>query len=264
MLVDLEMPTPAVFEGPGACWNRSAKCNIARVKRGRFEFDVLKGNGWVTEFYRDMYKPSMLSRYGPRPMWTAGRALAQLARTPGTELLRVLLDGNGSPGTSIGPRRTATGREARLDGRRRRTPQERRRVSWVWFNFRVLRLSAISAFSSAPSSRTSKMACFSTRANGVDGFPANGRYFGEFRFLLEPSHPVCRQFLQAHSILTRGTDRGFIVFSGRGPDAVDISPEVLRGIKRWYTWRDRPLSVPEITSEEVPRQLQPWLTVREV
>ena len=93
VLVDLDMQTPAVCEGPGALWNRSAKANIAKVKRGRFEFDVLNGDGWVTEFHRHMYKPATRSRHGPEAYVDRRRAQAQLARTAGSELLRVLQDG---------------------------------------------------------------------------------------------------------------------------------------------------------------------------
>ncbi len=263
VFVDLDMPTPAVFEGHGALWNRSAKANIAKVKRGRFEFDVLNGDGWVTEFHRHMYKPSMRSRHGAEAYVDSRRAQAQLARTAGSELLRVLQDGKWVAGSI-----------------NRSTPDGYRlaKIGWLegeegllksgvvsavyWFSFQRAAVLGYQRFLFGQVAPYLEDGLFLYKSKWGARLSAEQRFYGQFRLLFQPSHPVCYRFLKTHSILTRGADQDFIVFSGRTPDAVDVSPAVLRSIKRWYTWRDRPLSVPEITSEEVPRPLRPWLSVR--
>jgi hypothetical protein len=263
VLVDLDMPTPVVFEGHGAHWNRSATANIARVKRGRFAFDVLHGDGWVTEFHRHMYKPSMRSRHGAEAYVDTRRAQAQLARTAGSELLRVLQDGKWVAG-SIN-RSTPDGyRLAKIGWRGGEAGLLKSGVvsAVYWFNFQraaVLGAPRILFGQVAPYFEDG---LFLYKSKWGARLSAEQRFYGQFRLLFQPSHPVCHHFLRAHSILTRGADQDFIVFSGRTPDAVDVSPAVLRSIKRWYTWCDQPLSVPEITAEEVPRPLRPWLTVR--
>jgi predicted N-acetyltransferase YhbS len=261
VLVDLEMPTPAVFEGPGALWTRSAKANIARIKRGRFEFDVMTGDSWVAEFHRRMFRPSMRGRHGAEAWVESRRALGRLARATGSELLRVLQDGRWVAGSinQSAPDGYRLLKLGWLDG-----DEELLKSGVVaalyWFNFR--RAAALGhqriLFGGIPPYLESGL--FLYKSQWGARLSGDGRYLGEFHLLLEPSHPVCRRFLQTHSIVTTGTDRDFIVFSGHGPDDVDVSPEVLRSIKRWYTWRDQPLAVPEVTSDEVPRPLQPWLT----
>jgi hypothetical protein len=88
---------------------------------------------------------------------------------------------------------------------------------------------------------------------------SNSRRFSEFQLLLEPSHPACRRFLQTNSAVTTGVDRELIVFSSRKPDDVDFSSDFLGDIKRWYVWRDRPVSEPDVTSAEVPPPLRRWV-----
>ena len=264
VLVGQEMPTPAVFEGPGAHWDRSAKANIAKIKRGRFEFDVLQGHGWVTEFHRQMFRPSMLSRHGAEAYVLSRRGLAKLARAPGSEFLRVLQDGRWIAGSV----NLSTSNGYYLA-----------KLGWLRGDEGLLKSGAVSALYWFNFRRASALGHQHILFGGVEPYLEDGLFFyktkwgarlsnygwdfGEFRLLLEPSHPLCFHFLQAHSIVTKGTDGDFIVFSGRSPDAVDVSPAVLEGIKRWYTWRDRPLSVPEFESEEVPFPLRAWLTMQE-
>jgi Acetyltransferase (GNAT) domain len=261
--VDMELPIPTVLEGAGAPWNRSAKANIAKVKRGGFGFDVVNGDGWVTEFHRRMFRPSMRSRHGAEAYVDSRRALARLARAAGSELLRVFQDGRWVAGT-IG----------------QSTPGGYRLLKLGWLNGDegLLKSGVVSALywfhiQRAAALGHCRILLGSVAPHLEDGvllykshwgarLSVNPRDFGEFRLLLEPSHPACLRFLQAHSTVTMGTDRHLIVFSGRTPDAVDISPRVLSHVKRWYTWRDQPLAVPEVTTEEVPSPLRRWVTFR--
>ena len=210
-------------KAPAHCWNRSANANIAKVKRGRFEFDVLDGDRWVTEFHRHMYRPSMRSRHGAEAYVDSRQRTAQLARTAGSELLRVLQDGKWVAGSI-----------------NRSTPDGYRlaKIGWLegeegllksgvvsavyWFSFQraaVLGYRRILFGQVAPYLEDG---LFFTRANGVRGSPpSNGSMGSSVSF--SNRHTLCAiDFLKAHSILTRGTDRDFIVFCGRGPEAVDV------------------------------------------
>jgi hypothetical protein len=260
--VDMEMPTPSAFEGPGAPWSGSAKANIAKVKRGRFVFDVVDGGEWIQEFHRRMFRPSMRRRHGARAYMDSQGALARYAQAAGGELLRVFRNGQWV---------AASINQSTLDGYRQI------KLGWLdgdegllksgivsalyWFNFR--RAADLGhrriLFGSVEPCLEDGVLLY--KSHWGAGLCADSRFFGEFRLLLEPSHPACRRFLQAHSLVTKGTDGDFIVFSGRSPDTVYVSPAVLGGIKRWYRWRDLPAAVAAVASEEVPRPLRPWVTL---
>ena len=53
----MELPTPPALDGPSACWCRSARSNIALIKRGQFDFDVVTDDRLIAEFYRGMVDP---------------------------------------------------------------------------------------------------------------------------------------------------------------------------------------------------------------
>jgi hypothetical protein len=262
--VDMEMPTPTAFEGPGAPWNRSAKANIARVKRGQFGFDVVQGAASVTEFHRRMFRPTMRSRHGGEAYVDGRRTLAGYARAEGSELVRVFQANQWVAGIMS---QSAPGGYRLM------------KLGWLNGDEGLLKSGVVSALYWFSFQRAAALGHRRILLGSVEPHLENGvllykshwggrlssdsRHFGEFRLLLEPSHPACLRFLQAHSTLTRGTDRDFIVFSGHTPEVGDVSPGVLSDIKRWYRWRDRPLAVPEVTSEEVPRPLRPWVTLPE-
>src|SRR4030095_1969994 len=88
--VDMEMPTPTVLEGPTASWSRSAKANIARVKRSGFGFDIATGEEWVDEFYERMFRPAMHNRHLAEASLESRRPLPRFAKAAGSELLRIL------------------------------------------------------------------------------------------------------------------------------------------------------------------------------
>lgn len=258
--VAMEMATPRVFDGPGALWNRSARANIARVKRGRFSFDVVSGEPWVSAYYRQMHRPSMCRRHGARASVVSRRTMTRQARAHGSELLRVFQEGRWIAGSLN--RSTAEGYRLLSAGWLQGDAAllKRGAMSAVyWFNFHraaALGQHRILLGSVAPFLDDGILM---HKADWGATLSADSRWFAEFHLLLDPMHPACRRFLQSHSILTRGADGHYVVFSGRPANAVNVSPGVLSAVKRWYVWRDQPLQVPEVTSEEVPAPLRRWL-----
>ena len=218
--VDMEMPAPTVFEGPGAPW-KSAKANIARIRRSGFKFDIVNGDEWVTEFHRLMFRPSMRRRHGAEAYVDSRRALARLARAAGSELLRVHHDGRWVAGHI-----------------NQSTPEGYRLAKLGWLNGDegLLKAGVVSglywfAFRRAAALGHRRILLGSVAPHLEDGvllykshwgarLSPNSRNFGAFRLLLEPSHSACRRFLRAHSTVTMGTNRNLIVFSGRTPDTV--------------------------------------------
>jgi hypothetical protein len=257
--VEMELPTPAVFHGPGAPWGRSAKSNISRVKRGRFDFDVVTGDQMVTEFYRRMFRPSMRTRHGFATYIERRGALVELARASGAELLRVFRDGCWVGATLN--QSTAAGYElvrvGWLDGDP--TLLEAGIVSATyWFSFQraaSLGHSRILLTAAAPFLEDG---IFVYKANWGARISSEQHTRSEFHLLLEPSHPVCRRFLRSHSLVATGTNGDLIVFSGKAPSDSGTTPTVLNGLARWYRWSDTPVSVSAV-AEEVPRHLQPWV-----
>lgn len=258
--VDMEMPTPRVFEGPAARWSRSAKNNIARVNRSGFSFDVVTGDGWVDDFYERMFRPSMRHRHLAEASLESRRALTGYAKAAGGELLRVL-DGERYVAASVN----------------RSTPAGYRllKLGWLDGDEQLLKRGVVAAMYWFNFKRAAALGHQRVLLGSVTPFLENGvlvhktywgarlsgdsRRFSEFRVLLEPSHPACRRFLQTNSAVTTGINRESIVFSSRTPDDFGFSSEFLGDIKRWYVWRDRPVAVPDVTSEEVPKPLRPWV-----
>jgi hypothetical protein len=260
LAVEMEVPTPTVFEGPGAPWTRSAKANIAKVKRGGFRFDVVNIDGSLAEFHRRMFRPSMRGRHGAKAYIDSRHRLARLVRASGSELLRVFQEGHWVAGVIL-----------------QSTPDGYRLVKLGWLNGDegLLKSGVVSAVYWFAFQRAAALGHRRLLLGTVEPYLDDGillykshwgarlagasRRFGDFRLLLEPSHPVCLRFLHAHSAVTTGTDGNLIVFSGHMPEDAGVSPGVLSSITRWYTWRDRALTVPQVTSEEVPPPLRPWV-----
>jgi hypothetical protein len=261
LTVEMEMPTPAVFEGPGARWSRSAKANIAKVRQSGFTFDVVTGETWIADFYRRMFRPAMRRRHGPRAYVGSQRMLTEYARLDGAEFLRILDDGQWVAG-AIG---VATPRGYRL-----------LKLGWLNGNDALLKRGIVSALYWFLLRRAAALGHRRIFLGTVEPYLEDsvllykshwgGRLSREsrdlrgFQLLLDPSHPSCRRFLLAHSIVTRAPDRSVTVFSGRAPDAGHVSPDILSGIARWYQWQDAPLAVPEVTADDVPGPLRPWLS----
>ena len=263
VLVDMEMPTPVVFEGPGSHWSAGAKSDIRRVRRGRFQYDIQRGDAWVPEFYARMFRPTLIGRHGARAYSESQPRIARLARVAGGELLRVLQDGKWVAGsmnqsTAAGYRLVklawAEGSDAVL--------RSGAVCAMYWFNFKRAAVLGHSHVLFGTVSPFLEDGVLRYKSKWGGRLSADGRHFGEFRLLLDLSHPMCRRFLHAHSLIARGAGRDFIVFSGGTPQTVDVAPELLRGIARWYTWRDRPSPEPDVSADEVPHPLRAWLAVR--
>ena len=262
--VDMEIPTPTVFEGPAARWSRSAKNNIARVNRSGFGFDIMTGEGWVDDFYDRMFRPSMRHRHLAEASIESRRALTGYARASGSELLRIL-DGERCVAASVNRSTPAGYRLLKLGWLNGDDELLKRGVvaAMYWFNFkraaalghRRLLLGSVTPF--LENGVLVHKAYWGARLSD------DSRRFSEFHLLLEPSHPACRRFLQTNSAVTTGVNRESIVFSSRTPDDFDFSSEFLGDIKRWYVWRDRPVAVTDVTSEEVPQPLRPWVMLHQ-
>jgi hypothetical protein len=259
--VEMEMPTPSIFEGEGAQWSRSAKANIARIKRSGFSFDVVCGDEWAAEFQRRMHRPSMRNRHGARAYVVSRRAMARYAGTEGSELLRIFREGRWVAGSLN--RSTPEGYRLWVSGWRDGDAAQRQSgaiSAMYWFNFkraaelghRRILLGSVEPYLDD--------GILKYKAYWGATLSAQSPRFTRFDLLLEPSHPVCGRFLRSHSIVTRGADGHFIVFSGTTPDAINVAPAVLSAVRRWYIWRDRPQAKADVTSEDVPHPLRRWVS----
>lgn len=260
--VDMEVATPPAFEGPHAPWSRSAKANISKVKRERFEFDLVDSLTSLRDFRERMLLPSMRSRYGARASLDSRRALANYARAAGSELLRVLQDGkwvaaslNESTPSAYLMRKMGwlNGDEA--------LHRSGITAAVYWFTFQRAAALGHRRILLGSVDPCLEDGIFRYKSYWGAKLCEDSRDFGTFGLLLDPSHPSCNRFLHTHSLITRGVDGRFIVFSGRTPDVAAVTPDVRSGIARWYVWRDQPLAVPEVTSDDVPGSLQPWVSM---
>lgn len=261
LVVDMEMTTPPTLTGPGATWSRSAKANISRIRRGRFDWDVTTDQKFIAEFHNRMYRPSMRGRHGAAAYIESRSALLRRSRLERLELLRIFQHGQWIA-ASLNEQSDRGYRLARigwLDGDERWLARGVVAASY-WFSFQ--RASALG--------RT-RLLLGAVEPHLEDGgllykshwgarLCAEQRDFGAFHLLLEPSHPSCRRFLHSRSLIARGARGELIVFSARPPEATVVTPTVLSGLKRWYVWRESSSAVPEVRSGEVPVGLRPWVS----
>jgi hypothetical protein len=259
--VGMEMATPRVFEGPAAEWTRSAKANIARVRRGGFSFDVVSASELAADFHRQMHRPAMQAQHGAKAYPVRLRALRRFARQDGSELLRVFKEGRWIGGSLN--QSTREGYRLWVMGWLHGDATLRRHgtlSAMYWFNFR--RAAALGH---------RRLLLGHVEPYLDDGVLQYKAHWGatlvstpeprpRFGLLLVPSHPACARFLRAHSIVTSGADGRYVVFSGTTPDAANVSPAISSQIARWYVWRDAPSPVPDVSSGDVPRTLRPWVS----
>jgi hypothetical protein len=260
LVVDMEMDTPEVTTGPGASWSRSAKANIARVRRGRFDWDVATDPALIAEFHRRMYRPSMRGRHGAAAYTESRRRLLQRSRLEGLELLRIFQGGRWVAASL----NESSSRGYRLT-----------RVGWLNGDERLLESGVVAASYWFSFQRATALGRRRLLLGGVEPHLEDGsllykghwgarfcdeqRDFGAFQLLLDPAHPACRRFLHAHSLIVRGSGGALIALSARTPAATVVAPGVLRGLRRWYTWRESPMPGPEGHADEVPFNLRPWV-----
>jgi hypothetical protein len=258
--ISMEMATPDAFEGPAAGWTRSAKANIARVTRGGFSSDVVADADLATEFQRRMHRPAMRARHGAKAYPAGQRAVQRFAREDGSELLRVFKDGRWIAGSLN--RSTPEGYRLWIMGWREGDAALRTQgavSAMYWINFH--RAAALGHRRILMGSVEPYLEDGILRYKAHWGATlSEPRWRTRFGLLLDPSHPACARFLRAHSIVTVGADGRYVVFSGKPPEATDVSPAISRQIARWYVWRDAPSAVPDARSGDVPRSLRPWVS----
>jgi hypothetical protein len=259
-MVDLEMPVPAVLEGPLARWSRSARADISKLRRDHFEYDVQTGDAWVHEFHRRFHNPSMAERHGTEAYTASERDLRQGARAQGAEFLRIVRDGVWVGGIL-----------------NRSTPEGYRlqRLGWRSGEQQLLKAGVVSAIYWSSIRRAAELGHGCVHFGQVPPYLEDGLMFfkgkwgarfeplsckyGEFHLLVDPSHETCRQFLAAHSLLARGSNGDVIIYSGRRPEEVNVPWTIMAGVSRWYRWLERPDASDAVTRAEVPATLRAWL-----
>ena len=195
--VDMEAVVPRTTEVVDARWTRSAKANIAKIRKTGFVSDVVAGGTWVSAFSRRMFRPSIHRRYGARAYLDTPGALARYARAEGAELLRVLLDGQWVAGILA-----------------QSVPEGYRflRLGWLDGDDELFKRGVVSAmywfgFQRAAALGHQRLLFGSVEPHLEDGLlryksnwggrlSTDSRDFGSFRLLLEPAHPACSRFLR--------------------------------------------------------------------
>jgi hypothetical protein len=260
VLLEMDLPAPSVLEGPPAGWSHSVKDDVRRVRRNGFDYDIQPGSQLVPEFYARMFRPTILNRHGAEAYLDSQHRIAQYARQPGAEVLRVLHHGKWVAGCL----NVATTAGYRL-----------LKLGWVQGDDAVLRAGVVGALYWFTLRRAAELGSPRVFLGPVtpyleDGvlrykskwgatLSAGGNEAGEFRLLLDPGHAACRRFLRTHSFVVRGAGQELIVFSGSDPDTIAPAPELLSGIARWYRWRDEAAVRPAIGAGDVPLPLRPWV-----
>lgn len=260
-MVDMELTTPTAFEGPAARWTSSVKDNLRRIRKARFSHDVQPGDACVPEFCSQMLQPATEIRHGAEAYVATERDLLRFARTDGGEILRVFQDGKWV---------AANLNQARPDG------YFLCKIGWRQGDPSLLKTGAVSAVYWFSLQRAAALGLPRVYLGGTmplldDGvlrykstwgarLSRDGRDWGAFHLLLDPSHADCRRFLRTHSLIARDVKGEYVIFSGGTPETVGVQPDLLASISRWYKWRDEPSSHDEAWADDVPRSLRPWLS----
>ncbi len=260
LMIEFEKPMRDVLEGSGAEWTRSAKADIARVKRAGFRCTVDRGTDWIPTFRREFSVPSMTHRHGVEAIMATARDLRQTAEAEGTEFLRIWLN------------------EAWVGGiLNSQSPEgyRLRYLGWRHGDARLLQQGVVAALYWFSLLRASELGHTRCLLGGAwpyleDGLvfykgkwgarlDASSTRFPDIHVLLDPAHEACRTFLNRQSLVTRGAGGDFVVFSARTPVEMRMPPSILASVSRWYRWR-RPEEPPRpVEHPDVPAHLRSWL-----
>lgn len=258
--IEMERPTPRLFHEPGEDWSSSAKRDIRKIRQQRFEYEVLTGDDWLREFYDRMFLPTMKKRHRAEAHVTSRTQLMAMSRAEGAEFLRVLQDGIWVAG-SLSQSTPAGYRFLRLGWLGGEADLLHKGVVGAMYWFGLRRAAALGhahvLFGGGHPFLEDGVLAYKSKWGAA--FSADIRAAGEFHLLLEPSHPVCRRFLEDHSLIAIGRDRQVIVLSAHDPGVPDVGPETMRSIQRWYRWREDARCSSEIIPSGLPGRLHPWL-----
>jgi hypothetical protein len=233
VLVDVERDTPTTFSG--SVWSDGARTAIRRIAREGFTSD-LADVSWAEEFHERLFRPSMSGRHGAEARVQSRRRTLWMARQADAEFVRVLHAG----------RPVA----AYLNHRR----------GDYWFSMRRA--------ASLGCRTVSFGACLPYLTDGVmrhkgqwgARLATGGPRHGEFQWLIDPSHPTCRQFLQQQAIIARDAHGRRVVLAGRPASEIDVPSSLLEGLGLWYVWRHASQHPESGVAEGLPSPLRPWLS----
>jgi hypothetical protein len=259
LTVDMDLSLPTSLDGSD--WSRGAKANIAKIKRGEFRFDVVKPDRrTIAEFYRTMYSPSMRNRHGNAAYIPNETSLFKFLQDAGSEFLRVWQNNRWVAG-ALTQSQSAGYQMAKL--------------GWLSGDEPLLKSGVVASIYWSTFQRAAALGYRRVLLGSVEPYLENGvlrhkahwggelarnsRDYGEFQLLLEPSHPACRSFLERHSLISRGHDGDFIVFSTRTPNQQGVTRGLLKTIARWYVWRETPTPESGLANAEIPPGLRRWL-----
>jgi hypothetical protein len=260
LMIDLEKRLDSPLDEAKAGWTTSARTDIARVKRAGFQCTVDGGRDWIPTFIREFSTPSLALRHEAEAFHPTTRFLRSIVDDEGGEFIRIWLDG-----VCVAAILNSHARDAyrlRSLGWRQGDPELLKRgvvAAMYWFSMR----------------RAVELGYQRCRLGGAwpyleDGlvfykgkwgarFEAGARTWPDVYLLLDPGHETCRQFLDTHSLVARGTDNDLIVFSARRPAEAGAPRSVLASVSRWYRWRRPEDAESPVDHPDVPRHLQPWL-----
>ena len=255
--IDLEISLPNTFESYYKTLT-GALADVRKIKKRGYTFTISKDTGWVDKFFDHYYVPSMLGRHAEDAYIMPKHEIMALIKQPGTEFLNIFSDSQCVASTIC-----------KLDG----TKYYYLRVGWLNGDSSLLAAGATAAIYWFLIKRAYELGCKSISLGGTPPYLENGvlKYKAKWQarfcrdvfhienyLLLDPSNPVCYQFLCDTSLVVFSLKNSLIVLSGKLKTDSNMPGIILNDIDSWFLLRSERSESYPAGMEELPEHLRYW------
>ena len=239
----------------------SARDDLRRVRSQGFEAIVSNDASLGLDFYERFQLPTVLARHGDEALRFDFETVSGDLSAPGAELIRIFHRDRWVAG---------------VIGRLQPDGYRLLHLGWLQADPDLLRSGVISAVYHAGLRRAyelgqNKLILGGTLPyleDGVFAYKAKwgaridyaGNSSGDFAWLVDPSHPHFRRFLQTRTLLACTSSGRVVAFSSGMPRTDRTYAPALASLSSWYRLLDAPDSARSIRAADIPVHLRAWFT----
>jgi hypothetical protein len=239
----------------------SARRDVARIRSRGFSAVVCRNPAWAHEFFHHFHAPSIAARWGREGYVHGLRFIRSDVARGGWEFLQIMRGGECVAALLAFPRRG--GYHMGKLGWRAGDPNvvKSGAVAAIYW-FAMLRAHDLGlrqvSMGAAPPYLDDGLFRFKAKWGAILERPGTSQ--SECFLMLNPAHPDCRRLFAERSLIACGPGETFVVFSGRSPAEIDVTPAIMATIGRWYRLREAPDPTGGVCDPWVPAALRPWFT----
>ncbi|WP_426669972.1 hypothetical protein ACPPVU_01760 [Mucilaginibacter sp. McL0603] len=255
--IDLEISLPDTFEDYYKTLT-GARADVRKIKKNGYTSTISKEPGWVDKFFDHYYVPSMRGRHAEEAYIMPRHEIMALIKQPGAEFLDIFSNGQCVASTLC-----------KADG----VKYYYLRVGWLNGDDSLLAAGATAAIYWFLIQRAYELGCKSISLGGTPPYLENGVlkykakwqarfcpdvFYVENYLLLDPSNPVCYQFLHDTSLVVFGLKNSLIVLSSKLSTDLSMPGIILNDIESWFLLRPQRSEFYPAGMEDLPEHLRYW------